>query len=220
MRVGLLVSIVGLLVLAGCAQVQPQSESSTSVGEDQPKVDATPMEPLCPAPPPCPVCKVPAVMCPEPKVVEKVVVKTVPATAGELNLPIIGEIENVFVDPPGIKMEARVDSGAETSSIHAENIQMIERDGIRFVRFVIPDPKTGKAISLEQKLARTVLIKRKVGEPERRYVVKLWITMGEIKENIEVTLSDREDFEFSFLVGRNLLTDTAIIDVSRKHTLK
>jgi len=219
-RVVLFVSVVGLLVLAGCTQVQPQTESATNVGEDPPKTDSPLAESLCPAPPPCPVCKAPAIMCPEPKVVEKIVVKTVPATAGELNLPIIGEIENVFVDPPGIKMEARVDSGAETSSIHAENIQMIERDGIRFVRFVIPHPKTGEPIDMEQKLARTVLIKRKVGEPERRYVVKLWITMGEIKENIEVTLSDREDFEFSFLVGRNLLTDTAIIDVSRKHTRK
>ncbi|WP_438951462.1 ATP-dependent zinc protease family protein [Porticoccus sp.] len=221
MRVGLLVSFFGLLlVLAGCTQVQSQSESSPGVVEEPPKVDLAPVEPLCPAPPPCPVCQVPAIMCPELKIVEKIVVKTVPATAGELNLPIIGEIENVFVDPPGIKLEARIDSGAETSSIHAENIQVVERDGIRYVRFVVPNPETGESIDLVQKLTRTVLIKRKVGEPERRYVVRLWITMGEIKENIEVTLSDREDFEFSFLVGRNLLTDTAIVDVSRKHTLK
>ena len=64
MRVGLFVSVVGLLVLAGCTQVQPQTESAANVGEDPPKTDSPLAESLCPVPPPCPVCKAPAIMCP------------------------------------------------------------------------------------------------------------------------------------------------------------
>jgi hypothetical protein len=40
--------------------------------------------------------------------------------------------------------------------------------------------------------------------------------MGELEEIIEVTLSDRSDFEFPILIGRNFLTDNAIVDVSKQ----
>ena len=74
--------------------------------------------------------------------------------------------------------------------------------------------KDGKA------LAAKGIIKQQMGESERRYVVKLWMTLGKIRELVDVTLSDRTDFEYPVLVGRNLLTDTAIVDVSLQHTLK
>ena len=73
---------------------------------------------------------------------------------------------------------------------------------------------------MERRLRRKVLIKQQMGESERRYVVKLWMTLGKIRELVDVTLSDRTDFEYPVLVGRNLLTDTAIVDVSLQHTLK
>tara|TARA_R110002072_G_scaffold38714_1_gene111899 strand:+ start:84 stop:569 length:486 start_codon:yes stop_codon:yes gene_type:complete len=151
-------------------------------------------------------------------VIEKIV--TVAQTGGELNLPIIGEVERVEVNPPGIQYDARIDTGAESSSIHAENIQLVERDGDKYILFSLVTPDTNTLVELERKLQRTVLIKQKYGEPERRFVVKLWLTLGDIKERVDVTLSDRTDFTYGLLVGRNLLTDTAIVDVSRQHTIK
>ncbi|MEH6528387.1 MAG: RimK/LysX family protein, partial [Porticoccus sp.] len=139
---------------------------------------------------------------------------------GELNLPIVGGVESVVVEPSGFKYEARVDTGAESSSIHAENIQLIERDGKRYVQFSLLNPETNEPIELERRLRRKVLIKQQQGEWERRYVVKLWLTLGEIRELVDVTLSNRAGFEYSVLVGRNLLTDTAIVDVSQQHILK
>lgn len=226
MKAGLLVLTLVVVTLAGCAQVQPSQP-----GQQGPEVSAqpqdqvtetpdTPPEQVCPLPPPCTLAE--PVECPPPKVIEKVVVKTqpLPKTGGELNLPIIGEVEYVLVEPPGIKLEARIDTGADSSSIHAENIHLVERDEKTYVRFTVVDPKTDKPLELERKLHRKVRIKRQSGDYERRYVVKLWLTLGDIKENVDVTLTDRSDFEFPLLVGRNLLTDTAIVDVSRKHTLK
>lgn len=229
MKVQLAVLSLGLVMLAGCTQVQPQNQPSgegeqppTTVVEPPPAAPEPPPAPpeqVCPLPPPCTLVE--PVECPPPKVIEKVIVKTLPAkTGGELNLPIIGEVEYVFVDPPGIKLEARIDTGAESSSIHAENIQVVERDSNSYVRFAIPNPANNELIEVERKLERTVRIKQQTGDFERRYVVKLWLAMGNIKEHVDVTLTDRSDFEFPLLVGRNLLTDTAIVDVSRKHTLK
>ena len=172
----------------------------------------------------CPVIEAPP-PCPEPEVVEKVVFKTVPAeppsaaTAGKLNLPIIGAVEWASVEPTGLAMEARIDTGADTTSIHAEDIQLIERDGKRYVRFNLIDPDSAEKLPVERRLRRRVLIKQTEGPDDRRYVVKLWITLGETRSQVDVTLSDREIFEYPLLIGRNILTDTAIVDVSRHHTL-
>jgi len=168
-------------------------------------------------------------ICPEAKTIEKVIEKivrvTVPVpvpakTGGKLDLPIIGEVETVQVEPSKLRYAARIDTGAESSSIHAENIQLVERDGKKSVVFSLRDPATGALVTLERKFRRRVIIKQKVGKPERRYVVKLWLTLGKVKELVEVTLTNRSDFKYKLLIGRNLLIDTAIVDVSRKNTLK
>ncbi len=167
------------------------------------------------------------VACPPPRtrVVEKVIVREVPAppppaatTAGPLHLPIVGAVELARVEPPGLVMEARVDTGAETTSIHAEDIRLLERDGKAYVSFLVIDDASGEQHRLERRLQRRVLIKRHDAEPEQRLVVNLWITLGNSSGLVEVTLSDREIFEYSLLVGRNFLTDMVIVDVARHHT--
>lgn len=225
MKAGLFFLSWVFVVLAGCTSVPPEDVASPPVTESSEKsvsqADEVPgsSDHACPLPPPCTLAE--PVECPPPKVIEKVIVKTEPPkTGGELNLPIIGEVENVLVEPPGIVLEARIDTGAESSSIHAHNIQVVERDGTEYVRFSVRDPKSNKLLDLERKLHRTVRIKQGGDEYDRRYVVKLWLSLGDIRESVDVTLADREGFEFELLVGRNLLTDTAIVDVSRKHTLK
>jgi hypothetical protein len=124
------------------------------------------------------------------------------------------------VEPGDVVLEARIDTGAETSSIHAENIQLLEKDGTRWVRFSIPDPDGGEDIRLERRLHRRILIKQTGSDDyERRYVVRLWITLGDTRTWLDVSLSDRDDFEFPLLIGRNMLMDAFAVDVSQHHTL-
>jgi hypothetical protein len=205
----------GLVVaaLAGCSTLQPGKPVV---------VECPPPEP--PEPTVCPVCEVPS--CPEPqtRVVEKVV--TVPAelppmatTAGKMHLPIVGAVEWATVEPVNLALEARIDTGAETSAIHAEDIQMVEKDGKRYVRFNLVNPENKEKIGMEERVRRKVLIKQPDAEPDRRYVVELWISLGELRSLVEVTLSDRLDYEYPLLIGRNFLVDAVIVDVSRHHTL-
>lgn len=175
-------------------------------------------------PPACPPCEACAVQqCPAPQVVEKIV--EVPAelppmasTAGKMHFPIVGAVEWVTVEPGGLKLEARVDTGAETTSIHAENIHLVEKEGKRYVRFTLLDESDSNELPMELRLRRQVLIKQHQGEPQRRFVVRMWLTLGEMRSRVDVTLSDREDFEYPLLVGRNFLIDAVIVDVSREHT--
>jgi hypothetical protein len=139
--------------------------------------------------------------------------------AGKLHLPIVGAVEWAKIQPAGLWIESRIDTGADTTSIHAEDIQLVEKDGKRYVRFVLLDTVTGSAHQQELRLRRRVLIKQSGGADERRYVVRMWVMLGEIRSKIDVNLSDRTDFEYPLLIGRNFLMDNMIVDVSRHHTV-
>ena len=158
---------------------------------------------------------------PTPKPVSKPPVKPKPPKyMSEKKLLVIGSVERVVVDPPGIKLEARIDTGAETTSLHADPIIRFERDGKRWVRFTIQENAQSEPVVLERRVTRRVRIKRHDADSQRRYVVKLWLQLGEIREKVDVTLTDRSDFEYPLLIGRNWLTDTAVVDVSRRHIIK
>jgi len=141
------------------------------------------------------------------------------STAGKLHLPIIGAVEWARIEPADLWVESRIDTGADTTSIHAEEIQLIEKDGKRYVSFVLTDALTGSRYSQELRLRRRVLIKQSDGPDQRRYVVRMWVTVGETRSRIDVNLTDRTNFEYPLLIGRNFLTDTMIVDVSRHHTM-
>lgn len=171
----------------------------------------------------------PETSCPQAEIVERIVIETLPAplpapqppmasTAGKLHLPIIGAVEWARVEPANLWMESRIDTGADTTSIHAEEIQLLEKDGKRYVSFVLIDALTGSRHTQELRLRRRVLIKQNDGPDQRRYVVRMWVTLGDARARIDVNLTDRSNFEYPLLIGRNFLTDTMIVDVSRHHT--
>lgn len=197
------------LVLSACGLFQPESQPDA-----QPFPPPEPVEVVsCPEPPPVVACE-----CPEPEKIVLPAPAPKPCTAGKQNLLIIGSVEHVSIDATGVRARARIDTGAKTSSIHAENVVEFERDGKTWVRFNFDAEEEQEPIVLERRVARRVLIKRHGFDSQRRYVVKLGISIGEIEEVIQVTLSDRSDFEFPVLIGRNFLTDNAIVDVSKQFT--
>ena len=206
----LTVSVLNACLLSSCSLL-PQMVTQTE----------------CPSAAEVPLPVVEQQSCPEPQVIERIITKTIPAalpsqatTAGKLHLPIVGAVEWARVQPAGLWIESRIDTGADTTSIHAEDIQLIEKDGKRYVRFVLLDAVTGSAHQQELRLRRRVLIKQSSGPDERRYVVRMWVTVGDIRSKIDVNLSDRTDFEYPLLIGRNFLMDNMIVDVSRHHTVR
>ena len=204
-------SLLAVMILAGC-QTLPERETAGEI-EETPVVETQ----QCPV---CPVQECPVQECPEPEIREKVVTKYLPAPVVTDATPIIGAVEWAFVEPGGLFFEARIDTGAETSSIHAEDIQLLEKDGKRYVRFSLLNRESGEKIQLERRLHRRIVVKQNVDAPaDRRYVVRMWVTLGTTRTWLDVSLSDRDDFEFELLLGRNMLMDDFVVDVSKKHSL-
>ncbi|MDI9245069.1 RimK/LysX family protein [Marinobacter sp. CHS3-4] len=131
---------------------------------------------------------------------------------------IVGELEKFYLAVPGLVYDARIDSGAETSSLDARNITRFERDGNNWVRFDVPKPGTGELITLEKEISRRVrIIQSTTDESERRVVVELQFMIGNHHQQAEFTLTNRQQMSHSVLVGRNILRDVMLIDVGKEY---
>lgn len=130
---------------------------------------------------------------------------------------IVGEVEKFFLVEPGLVHIARIDSGAETSSLDARNITRFERDGSNWVRFDVPLPDSDDFVTLESEVSRRVrIIQANADEAERRVVVELQFMIGDHRQQAEFTLTNREHLSHVVLVGRNILRDVMLIDVGEE----
>ena len=156
---------------------------------------------------------------------QKVVPGIVPNTAQPAKVikvrpnNVIGAVERIYLLPMKAPFMARIDTGATTSSIDAYDIKRFERDGQRWVSFTLINRETKEKMAFEKPLVRRVKIKR-TGEEEHRLTVEMDIKMGNEKFVAEFTLNERHDFEYQGLIGRNILSGRAIVDVSISNTLK
>jgi hypothetical protein len=132
---------------------------------------------------------------------------------------IVGEIEKFYLAGPGHIYTARIDSGAETSSIHARNVKRFERDGSNWVRFEVPVPGAdGEWVTMEREISRRVrVIQASAEEAERRVVVELQFAIGDHQQVAEFTLADRTNLTYEVLIGRNVLRDVMLIDVGKEY---
>ncbi|MDA1073790.1 MAG: RimK/LysX family protein [Proteobacteria bacterium] len=128
---------------------------------------------------------------------------------------VLGAVERVWLEPPGELITARIDTGASSSSIHAEEVQQFERDGDAWVRFDLTTDN-GKT-TLERKIIRHVRVLQQAdSDGSRRPVVAFRISLGDIRDTFEFTLADRGHLENSMILGRNFLVDVALVDVSKE----
>ncbi|MCC6922765.1 MAG: ATP-dependent zinc protease [Nitrosomonas sp.] len=132
---------------------------------------------------------------------------------------ILGGLEYIYLDPPGIILSARIDTGAQTSSLNALDMVEFERDGKPYVKFNIVDPNTGEKIELTRRIRGHTKIKKHVTESQRRPIVSLRVKLGDLDEHISFTLIDRSKFKQQALIGRNFLRDLAVVDVSKEYTV-
>jgi hypothetical protein len=132
---------------------------------------------------------------------------------------VYGWQEKVKVGDMVDTMVAKLDTGATTSSLHAENQQIFERDGKKWVKFVVTDPSTpdSKRYDMEAPLARTVLIKEPGGESLRRNVVRLTFQLGERSIKAEFTLNNRNNMTCPVLIGRSTIQVLGWVDPSRTY---
>lgn len=132
---------------------------------------------------------------------------------------VIGWIEKISLYNSKFQLKAKIDTGATTSSVSAEILKKYKQDGEDWVRFQVVN-KSGGKIVLERKVLQYVKIKRKLIFSIRRPVVSLGICIGHVYREEKVNLSDRKNFLYPLLIGRNFLSGYFLVDSERIFTVK
>ncbi|MGO3057642.1 retropepsin-like aspartic peptidase RloA3 [Halomonas sp. AOP43-A1-21] len=129
---------------------------------------------------------------------------------------VFGWVENATIEPWGIMVKAKLDSGALTSSLDARDIEMFEKDGEDWVRFrlKLEDQDSGEEFSdrLERPLYREQSV-RGAGGRDERPVVLMNVCMGDTIYEEQFSLRDREEMLYPLLLGRRTISHLGLLDV-------
>ncbi len=129
---------------------------------------------------------------------------------------ILGRYDRVDLPQLGVfDIHAKVDTGAYTSSLHCSRAQVVE--GI--LEFVLLDQEhtefTGRKFYFSEFEERS--IKNSFGEVERRFVITTALRIFEEEITTEFSLCNRGSLRFPVLIGRKIMNDRFLIDVTKKN---
>jgi hypothetical protein len=132
---------------------------------------------------------------------------------------IIGVVEHVDFPDWGVRrLSARVDTGARTSAIHVEEVELLPGGRVRFdVRLRRDDPTA--RVTIEAKVSRRANVRSSTGQTDARLFVKAHVRLGGREHQIEVGLVDRRHMQYRMLLGRSALERRFLVDVTRRYAL-
>lgn len=143
-----------------------------------------------------------------------------PAGVTESGLDTIGWREWVAMPDLGItEVKAKVDTGADNSSLHAFNIERFEHDGMEMVRFDVhvrqrkrkPSVSCVAAVAFERK------VKNPGGRSELRPVIRTRLIVAGKEIEALVNLTTRDEMTFRMLLGRRTVRKHFLVDPGRSY---
>lgn len=124
---------------------------------------------------------------------------------------IIGWVEPISIDNGAFTFLAKIDTGADGLSIHAENIERYEKDGKHWASFTITNGK-GQKHTIFRPIKSYVRVKEKGMESQRRPVILMDVCLDQHHREVKVNLVDRGNYKYQGLVGRRFLTGHFLVD--------
>lgn len=135
---------------------------------------------------------------------------------------MIGWRERVDLPAWGVsRILAKIDTGANTSSIHVEHLEMLGSDRVRFEVVVAraTPRRPEQTTTVETDLVRTAKVRPSTGRVQRRPVVATEIQIGPLRRTVELSLVSREHMLCRMLLGRTALAGLALVDADRTYLL-
>jgi hypothetical protein len=124
----------------------------------------------------------------------------------------IGLVEDVILLPWGVKLPARIDTGAASSSLDARELKVEDN----FADFKLPDPYGGRRLRLPVVGWKTI---RTSESRERRPVVEMEICLGPKPFRIKANLNDRSMVKYPLIIGRSALKKHFVVDCMHSNCL-
>lgn len=139
-----------------------------------------------------------------------------PAVADDDADRVFGWVEKATLQPWGVEVKAKLDSGALTSSLDARDIEHFEKEGDDWVRFrlKLEDEASGETFTerMELPLYRDLRV-RGAGGVDERPVVLMEVCLGDTVYEEQFSLRDREEMNYPLLLGRRSIGHLGLLDV-------
>ncbi|UTX51496.1 RimK/LysX family protein [Candidatus Saccharibacteria bacterium TM7i] len=125
---------------------------------------------------------------------------------------IIGCLEQVAF--PALLIDevmAKIDTGAYSGALHCNKIDVIDRDGVRTLRYQ-PIHESSEFIETQDFVSTHVTSSN--GQRHKRYIIETPILIRGKQYTMRIGLTDRSDMKIDVLIGRRFLRkNNMIVDV-------
>jgi len=130
---------------------------------------------------------------------------------------VLGRIDKF--DFPEFNLEnvkVKIDTGAKTSSLHCVSIKNLKNGFVNFIIFDKSNKKfTGEYI--KKKINRIAYVKSSNGVRQKRIFIKTPVVVLGQQYTVELSLNFRGEMQYPILIGRELLKQNFIVDVTQKN---
>ena len=134
---------------------------------------------------------------------------------------VFGWIEEALFETGHVPLKVKLDTGALTSSMDAQDMQAFQRNGEKWVRFSVEFNNARTDEKYSQQFERPVIRNVKVrgaGGADHRPVVRMQICIGNQMLDEEFRLNNRSKMNYPVLIGRSTLERLGAVDVAQTFT--
>jgi len=133
---------------------------------------------------------------------------------------LIGWRERIALPDLGLEgVEAKIDTGARTTAIHASHIRTFEKDGTPWVMFHPEHDRLDADSTLQMPVHDRRAITNTSGIPDERIIIRTTLQIAGHALTVDVSLADRADMAFPIIIGRSALKRGRLIVDSGKSWL-
>jgi hypothetical protein len=131
-------------------------------------------------------------------------------------LQVIGYLERVAFIGWGVsEVTAKMDTGADTSALHVEQLQLLSPTRVAFGVHDELFPKELRRV--QARILRRGWVRCSSGEEEERVFVRAAVRVGSRSRSVEVGLVDRSRMQYRLLLGRSALQGAYLVDPGRSY---
>ncbi len=133
---------------------------------------------------------------------------------------IIGTVELISIlDLELYDLDAKIDTGADSSALHCDHIHIDENNFVHFhLLDEVHESYHGKKIVMP--LYKLKRVKSSNGEIQERASIRVSVEFFSKKYKTVISLTNRSDMKYPMLIGRKFLANKFLVDVSKEYLSK
>ena len=135
-------------------------------------------------------------------------------------LSMVGWREWLALPALGIPaLKAKIDTGARSSALHVDALELVERDGRTMARFTLRPGAEHEPIHAEAAVIDIRPVTDSGGSTRRRPFIRTDVEMAGQRWSIDINLTSRTTMLFPMLLGRTAMAGRFRVDPARSYLL-